>query len=75
MLQAYLTRYVATLTQNVKIDHLALTVIDCLAFWRAATIYLDPKGRELPDRLSIIMNAMREAEHVANPKKHQEVPI
>ena len=72
LLQAYLTRYVATLTQNVKIDHLALTVIDGFA---GGNIYLDPKGRELPGSPSIIMNAMREAERVANEKRTKKFRI
>jgi hypothetical protein len=63
---------VATLTQNVKIDHLALTVIDGFA---GGNIYLDPKGRDLPGSPSIIMNAIREAERVANEKRTKKFRV
>jgi three-Cys-motif partner protein len=72
LLEAYLARYVATLTQNVKIDHLALTVIDGFA---GGNVYIDETGRELPGSPSIIMNAIREAEFVANEKRTKRFKI
>ena len=73
LLDVYLTRYVATLTQNIKIDHLALTVIDGFA---GGNIYIDPTtGRESPGSPSIIINAIREAERVANEKRTKKFQI
>ena len=63
----------ATLTQNIKIDHLALTVIDGFA---GGNIYTDPTtGRECPGSPSIIMNAIREAERLANEKRTKKFQI
>ena len=72
LLDAYLTRYVATLTQNIKIDHLALTVIDGFA---GGNIYTDPTGLECAGSPSIIMNAIRQAERVANEKRTKKFEI
>ena len=72
LLDAYLTRYVATLTQNIKIDHLALTVIDGFA---GGNIYTDPTGQECAGSPSIIMNAIRQAERLANEKRTKKFKI
>ena len=73
LLEAYLTRYVATLTQNIKIDHLALTVIDGFA---GGNIYTDSvTGQERPGSPSIIINAIRQAERLANEKRTKDFKI
>ena len=72
LLEAYLTRYVATLTQNIKIDHLALTVVDGFA---GGNVYIDETGQELPGSPSIIMRAIREAEFLANEKRTKRFRI
>jgi three-Cys-motif partner protein len=73
LLEAYLTRYVATLTQNIKIDHLPLTVIDGYA---GGNIYTDGvTGQERPGSPSIIINAIRQAERLANEKRTKQFRI
>jgi three-Cys-motif partner protein len=72
LLEAYLARYVATLTQNIKIDQLALTVIDGFA---GGNVYLDQTGRECAGSPSIITNAIREAERVTNEKRTKKFQI
>ncbi len=72
LLEAYLTRYVATLTQNIKIDHLALTVVDGFA---GGNVYIDESGQEISGSPSIIMNAIREAELLANEKRTKRFKI
>src|SRR6516162_4545353 len=72
LLEAYLTRYVATLTQNVKMDHLALTVIDGFA---GGNIYVDDTGQKFPGSPSIIMSAIRQAEFAANEKRTKRFRI
>ena len=58
LLETYLTRYVATLTQNIKIDRLPLTMIDGYA---GGDIYTDSvTGQERPGSPSMIINAIRQ---------------
>ncbi len=67
LLEAYLPRYVATLTQNIKIDHLALTLVDGFA---GGNIYRDEVTGEIrPGSPSIIINAIRDAERLAASKR------
>jgi three-Cys-motif partner protein len=73
LLEAYLARYVATLTQNVKIDHLSLTLVDGFA---GGNVYTDPAtGAERPGSPSIIMGAIREAERQAREKRTKDFKI
>ena len=53
-------------TQNIKIDHLALTVVDGFA---GGNVYIDEMGQEIPGSPSIIMSAIRKAEFLASEKR------
>ncbi len=73
LLEAYLSRYVATLTQNVKVNRLRLTLVDGFA---GGNLYTDMSSSgELPGSPSIIINAIREAERLANEKRKKHFKI
>jgi len=73
LLEAYLARYVATLTQNVKIDRLSLTLVDGFA---GGNIYTDQyTGAIRPGSPSIIMGAIRDAERLAQEKRTKDFKI
>ena len=67
LLRAYLERYVATLTQNIRVECLPLTLIDGFA---GGNIYIDELTGDIrPGSPTIILEAMREAERLANEKR------
>lgn len=73
LLESYLARYVATLTQNVKMDRLSLTLVDGFS---GGNVYSDPAtGADRPGSPSIIMGAIREAERRAREKRTKDFKI
>lgn len=67
LLEAYLRRYVETLTQNIRVDRLRLTVVDGFA---GGNIYTDPStGGTCRGSPSIVLDALREAEVKANVRR------
>jgi three-Cys-motif partner protein len=73
LLESYLAKYVATLTQNIKIDRLRLTLVDGFA---GGNVYTDAvTGSERPGSPSIIIGAIKEAERLANVKRTKQFKI
>jgi three-Cys-motif partner protein len=73
LLGAYIERYVATLTQNIRVESLPLTLVEGFA---GGNIYTDEITGELrPGSPTIILNAMREAERLANEKRNKPFKI
>lgn len=73
LLGAYLTRYIETLTQNIKIDQLNLTLVDGFA---GGNVYLNKStGERISGSPSIVIKSVRDADIAANQKRKKPFAI